>query len=310
MAEETKEKKLLQWHPAFFAGLQIEFAEEAKMLTFENEHQLSKKPLEIDVLIVKKNAQVQIKKNIGRIFRKYNIFEYKSPEDYLSIDDFYKVYGYACFYKSDSPNVDLVKSNEITISFVCEKRPEKLLKHLRQERQLDIMKVEEGIYYIEGAYFPIQLLLTSELSKESNFWLRNLTNRLKERGEVNELVTEYEKNRQNELYRAMMNIIIRANEKMFEEVKGEDMCEALRELFRDEIEEATEKVRAEVTKEVTREVTEEVTKVVTREVTKEVTREVTRATLLGLLRDGLLSVTDVAVRLKITEAEVEELLAN
>lgn len=186
--------------------------------------------------------------------------------------------------------MDLVKSNEITISFVCEKRPEKLLKHLRQERQLDIMKVEEGIYYIEGAYFPIQLLLTSELSKESNFWLRNLTNRLKERGEVNELVTEYEKNRQNELYRAMMNIIIRANEKMFEEVKGEDMCEALRELFRDEIEEATEKVRAEVT--------------------KEVTKEVTRATLLGLLRDGLLSVTDVAVRLKITEAEVEELLAN
>ena len=192
MAEETKEKKLLQWHPAFFAGLQIEFAEEANLLTFENEHQLSKKPLEIDVLIVKKNAQVQIKKNIGRIFRKYNIFEYKSPEDYLSIDDFYKVYGYACFYKSDSPNVDLVKSNEITISFVCEKRPEKLLKHLRQERQLDIMKVEE----------------------------------------------------------------------------------------------ATKKVRVEVTK------------------------EVTRATLLGLLRDGLLSVTDVAVRLKITEAEVEELLAN
>ena len=224
----------------------------------------------------------------------------------MLVSKVYSLFGDYCFYKSDSPNVDLVKSNEITISFVCEKRPEKLLKHLRQERQLDIMKVEEGIYYIEGAYFPIQLLLTSELSKESNFWLRNLTNRLKERGEVNELVTEYEKNRQNELYRAMMNIIIRANEKMFEEVKGEDMCEALRELFRDEIEEATEKVRAEVTKEVTREVTEEVTKVVT----KEVTKEVTRATLLGLLRDGLLSVTDVAVRLKITEAEVEELLAN
>ena len=304
MNQETKE--LLQWHPAFYAGLKIEFEKEADYLTFENEHALSNKPMLIDVLIIKKNSRKQLQKNIGKIFKQHNIIEYKSPTDYLSIDDFYKVYGYACFYKSDSPNVDLVKSNEITISFVCEKRPEKLLKHLRQERQLDIMKVEEGIYYIEGAYFPIQLLLTSELSKESNFWLRNLTNRLKERGEVNELVTEYEKNRQNELYRAMMNIIIRANEKMFEEVKGEDMCEALRELFRDEIEEATEKVRAEVTKEVTREVTEEVTKVVTREVTK----EVTRATLLGLLRDGLLSVTDVAVRLKITEAELEELLAN
>ena len=55
---------------------------------------------------------------------------------------------------------------------------------------------------------------------------------------------------------------------------------------------------------------EEATKKVRAEVTKEVTKEVTRATLLGLLRDGLLSVTDVAVRLKITEDEVEELLAN
>ena len=88
MAEEPKEKKLLQWHPAFYAGLQIEFAEEAEKLIFENEHQLSKKPLEIDVLVIKKKAEEQIRKNIGRIFRRHNIVEYKSPEDYLSIDDF------------------------------------------------------------------------------------------------------------------------------------------------------------------------------------------------------------------------------
>lgn len=30
------------------------------------------------VLIVKKNAKVQIKKNIRHIFRKHNIFEYKT----------------------------------------------------------------------------------------------------------------------------------------------------------------------------------------------------------------------------------------
>lgn len=290
MAEKSKKKKLLQWHPAFFAGLQIEFAEEAKLLTFENEHQLSKKPLEIDVLIVKKDTEVQIKKNIGRIFRKYNIFEYKSPEDYLSIDDFYKVYGYACFYKSDAPKANMIRSNEITISFVCKNRPEKLLKHLRQERQLDIIKVEDGIYEICGAYFPMQLLLTSELSKESNFWLRNLTNSLKEHWEVNDLITEYEKHRQNELYKAMMNIIVRANEVIFEEVKGEDMCEALRELFKDEIEAATNKVRVEVE--------------------NKVKSEVKKDTLLELLRDGLLTTEDVATRLNVTEAEVKEMLAN
>ena len=97
----------------------------------------------------------------------------------------------------------MIKSNEITISFVCEKRPERLLKHLHQERQLDIIKVEDGIYEIQGVYFPMQLLLTSELSKESNFWLKNLTNGLTEHWEVNELITEYEKHRQNELYRAI-----------------------------------------------------------------------------------------------------------
>ena len=71
MAEETKENKLLQWHPAFYAGLQIEFAEEAEKLIFENEHQLSKKPLEIDVLVIKKKAEEQIQKNIGRINHNY-----------------------------------------------------------------------------------------------------------------------------------------------------------------------------------------------------------------------------------------------
>ncbi len=36
-----------------------------------------------------------LNKSVGdRIFRTYNIIEYKSPDDYLSINDFYKVYGY------------------------------------------------------------------------------------------------------------------------------------------------------------------------------------------------------------------------
>lgn len=65
MAEEPKEKKLLQWHPAFYAGLQIEFAEEAEKLIFENEHQLSKKPLEIDVLVIKKKPRNRFEKILG-----------------------------------------------------------------------------------------------------------------------------------------------------------------------------------------------------------------------------------------------------
>ena len=60
----TEDKNVaLQWHPAFYAGIQIELAEEAHHLQFENEHQLGTKPKEIDVLIIKKDSNVILKKN-------------------------------------------------------------------------------------------------------------------------------------------------------------------------------------------------------------------------------------------------------
>lgn len=60
MVEEKK--SVLQWHPAFFAGLQIEFAEEAKYLEFESEHMLSSKPMQLDVLF---RIQVIVQKQLS-----------------------------------------------------------------------------------------------------------------------------------------------------------------------------------------------------------------------------------------------------
>lgn len=58
MTEEKEEKKLLQWHAAFFADIQIELAEKAQYLEFENEHMLSTKPMQLDVLIIKKVSMI------------------------------------------------------------------------------------------------------------------------------------------------------------------------------------------------------------------------------------------------------------
>ena len=88
-----KSRELLQWHPAFYAGIQIELAGEREHLSFENEHHLGTRPKQIDVLIIKKDGDYQVQKNIGRIFRGHNIVEYKSPADSLNIDDFYMVYA-------------------------------------------------------------------------------------------------------------------------------------------------------------------------------------------------------------------------
>lgn len=127
---EEQPKKLLQWHAAFYAGIQIELEDEAENLVFENEHMLGTKPMQVDVLITKKDAEKSIQKNIGKIFRKYNLIEYKSPEDYLSINDFYKVLGYALFYMADTTHINEIKPEEISITFACSKYPRKLIKYL------------------------------------------------------------------------------------------------------------------------------------------------------------------------------------
>ena len=245
MAKEEKVQTKLQWHPAFFAGIQIELEEERDKLIFENEHQLSTKPLEIDVLIIKKQPNVQIKKNIGRIFRGYNIIEYKSPEDSLSIDDFYKVYGYACFYKSDVLSVNAIKAEDITLTFVVNKFPREMVKKLQRTRKIEFVKFDEGIYHISGDIFPIQVIHTTKLSKENNFWLRNLTNDLKAKEDARNLLEKYNDRQQENLYQSVMDIIVKANIELFEEV--DDMCDALMEIVKPKVDakvkEAEEKGR-------------------------------------------------------------------
>ncbi len=129
MEEKSGKSGVLRWHPAFFAGIQIEFAEERTRLYFESVHQ-------------------------------------------LSIDDYYKVCGYACFYKSDVVEVNSISALEITLTFVCKSYPYRLMKHLQEERGLHIEKQEAGIYCIQGDVFPVQLLVTSRLSSERGIFRR------------------------------------------------------------------------------------------------------------------------------------------
>ena len=235
----TKDDKI-QWHPAFDAALQIELGDEAKYLEFESEHMLTKKPMQIDVL-VKNDKHVKIRKNIGRIFRQYNIIEYKSPKDDLNIDDFYKTYAYACIYKSDTEAVDRIQATELTISFVCYHYPRAMLNKLERDRGITVESVDDGIYYLLGDAIPIQLIVVPVLSKENNYWLNNLRNDLKSGGEIRRFIELYEKNKNSKLYQALADTIMRAN---WKEVKEErKMCEALKELFADDLRESELKGR-------------------------------------------------------------------
>ena len=232
-------KKTLHWHPAFQAALQVELAEDRPYLRFVEEYNLSKKPLRMDTLVIKLEPGHVIKKSIGKLFRQHNIVEYKSPEDYISINDFYKVIGYVCIYQSDTEKVMEILPEELTVTFVCSHYPMALIDHLKKNYGILLREVFEGIYYMDGLMFPMQVLVTDQLSKEDYIWLSRLRKDLEIKSDIEPLALVYKGKEKDPLYQAVMDLIIRANQEQYEE--GKKMCEALRELFADELVECKEK---------------------------------------------------------------------
>lgn len=168
------ESNKIQWHPGFCSAVRLELRENREDLNYTNEYNLSRKPLQIDLLVIKKRKNVVIHNEIGRIFRGHNIMEYKSPEDKLNVDTYFKVLAYACLYKAGGGHVNEIKVNDISISLVRARKPTRLLKQLK-EKQVVVDRVANGIYYIRDAWFAIQLIITSELNEKEHLWLSSLT---------------------------------------------------------------------------------------------------------------------------------------
>jgi hypothetical protein len=168
----------IQWHPAFCATTELELQENIEELELIPEYNLSKKPIRIDLLIIKNSDKVKnIKNQIGHIMRKHNVIEYKNPNDGMNIDDFYKTIGYACLYKGYSKKANQILSKELTISLFRAAYPRELFLELEKEGHT-IEKKYSGIYYVtENLPFPAQIIVTSELNKEMHSSLRILSDR-------------------------------------------------------------------------------------------------------------------------------------
>ena len=121
----------IQWHPGFYGAAELEFLSNKGDLEFQREFHLSKEPIRMDLLIIKKLADVRIENELGHIFKKYNVAEFKSPDDALSIDDYYKTVGYACLYKGLGETVDQIPADELTISIFRESYPREMFEAMK-----------------------------------------------------------------------------------------------------------------------------------------------------------------------------------
>ena len=82
------------------------------------------------------------------------------------------MYGYACFYQSNTNRVREIEPTEITITFVCNHYPREMMKHLKEGRGIRAECHYKGVYYLKGDAIPMQLLITHELTQEENCWIQ------------------------------------------------------------------------------------------------------------------------------------------
>ena len=248
-----REFEKTQWHPPFCSAMKLELRANREDLRFDMEHTLNTKPIRIDLLIVKKMQGVKIENEIGRIFEGHNIFEYKSPEDELGIDEYFKTLAYSCLYKAMCPQADGIKAEDVTISLVREGKPLELIKWFEEHE----CKVEEnfpGIYYVTGKkiIFPTQIIASIELNKLEHKWLKALTAKMDmEEGAqlvfaMRDLIAKEDKENAD----SVLQLVLTENKEIFYKLRGiPTVCEALKTLMQPEMDAAVDVAVTAVAKE-------------------------------------------------------------
>jgi hypothetical protein len=204
----------LDWHSAFYDAIRLELEPYLDALEFVFEHELTTKPLRIDALIIKKIKDVVIQKNIALIFRVYNILEFKSPEAHFGINDFHRAMAYTHLYCA----INTINIRDVSLTFVVTKHPREVIKHLEQDCHFTVRQRDPGIYIVEGALFPIQIIETKLLSEDDNLWLKDLSNDLDVAG-LSRVLDESMSKTKIEYIKAYMHVLLRANMNVVEEVK-------------------------------------------------------------------------------------------
>ena len=166
--------------------------------------------------------------------------------DELNIDTFYKAVAYACLYKVLPNHVNEIPAEEITITLIRDRKPVKLLGEL-EKSGYGYKKEAAGIYYVNGAMFPVQIIESSELDVDMHVQLKALTNHLEESLMRQYLlqVSTFEgrentfEGREKNLADIVLQVIVNSNMEKVREWKGSEqtMCEALRVLMKEELKE-------------------------------------------------------------------------
>jgi hypothetical protein len=163
----TKRKERTPYHGAAFGVFSCLFNYYRKngLVELHDEHRLSKEPLRIDIVVIKKNRDIELEPAWAKIFRGHNLVEYKSPTDKTpTLADFSKLMGYAWIYAAQ----EKVSVSDMTATLICAETPEKLFETLKKDFDYEIFEKGTGIYYITERGVPAEKRLAVQVMTQKS----------------------------------------------------------------------------------------------------------------------------------------------
>ena len=252
MKESIKvDEERTYWHPAFCGATEWELKQNKDDLSFDPDHTLSQTPIQMDMLVIKKNPSAVIENEIGKLLKQHNVFEFKGSGAGLSIDEYYKTIAYGCHYKSLGKYVDEIPAEELTLTMMREAYPRELFKMLDVSGVV-ITEKYKGIYYLTGkVLFDTQVIVTGQVDGKKHPGLKILSRNAKE-DDIRAFLQDTKQAKDPADYQnidAVLQVSVSENEELFRRIREDDkMCQALEELMKDKIAEEVTKGKDEATK--------------------------------------------------------------
>lgn len=215
-------------------------------MEYMQEHDLGDEPIRMDMLIIKKDS-APLSDPIGSFFRAHNVLEYKSPDDALTIDDFFKAQGYALIYKGLGKTVNAVPLKELTVSLFQHGYPREMFEALRNDG-FQVQEAHPGIYRITGPIsVPAQVVVASRLPSGEYEEFKILAKNAKEEDVLKVLGKIGTDGKMAEYVSAVIRVSAAVNDGLFKKIEEEStMSEAIRQIFSKEFDKERREAKEEV----------------------------------------------------------------
>ena len=236
----------VEYHNGFYGAVHAVYEPMNIPMEYMQEHDLGDEPIRMDMLIIKRETN-PLTDPIGSFFRTHNVLEYKSPEDALTIDDFFKAQGYALIYKGLGKTVNAVPLQELTVSLFRHGYPREMMEALKKEG-FQVQEAHPGVYRISGPIsVPAQVIAASRLPAGAYEEFKILAKNAKKEDVLKVLGKIGTDGKMAEYVSAIIRVSAAVNDGLFRKIEEEStMSEAIERIFSKEFDKRERKAKEEV----------------------------------------------------------------